>query len=137
MTEEINRLHALYCELTEQEGMGLRFDRLRMWHDWTKCGWGAEDLRMVVRYLNLGINQGKRNQGSLKFSNLIGQLDRFEEDLFEARRVLRTRKPKPALVERVQQVGTAQRIVEVPPEEVPPMDVGKFFADLRRGLNDA
>jgi len=136
MTNDIDALHGLYCELTDQQGLGLRFDRMRMWHDWARCGWGQEELRLVVRYLLIGIEQGKRNNGCLKFSNLVGQVDKFEEDLFEARRVLKARKPKPALVERVQQVGSAQRIVEVPPEELPPMDVGKFFEDLRRSFND-
>jgi hypothetical protein len=131
---EVEKLHSVFCEITGQQGLSLRFDRLRGWHEWIQCGWGEEDLRLVVRYLRRAIAEDKRNPGALKWSNLIGQPDRFEEDLYEARRVLR--KPRPETVQRPQPLpGGGARLVEsAPPDE--PVDVGAFFTDLRKRLQN-
>lgn len=135
MSEERARaLHAVFCEITGQQGLSLRFDRMRVWHEWMQCGWGEEELRLVVRYLRRGISEGRRNNGALKFSNLIGQPDRFEEDLLEARRVMRIRPPRPATVESKQALpGGGERIIEVPPEDAP-VDVARVFATLRKEI---
>lgn len=86
---EIRDTHAWFCKRTRQEGLSLRFDRHRLWYDFLRTyGFTREDLDVVISYLNQGIKDGKRNPGSLKLSNLIGQPDRFEEDLMEARRVM-------------------------------------------------
>ena len=133
MKDTALRLHGIYCELTGQVGLPVRFERERMWFDWMRCGWGEQELRTVIRYLRIGINEGKRNAGALKFSNLIGQPDRFEEDLFEARRVLRPARPRSVEVER-RDAGVARR-VEVPvADEV--MDVGEFFKGIREEMRE-
>jgi hypothetical protein len=71
--------HALYCQLTAQK-LTLRFDRERLWYEFLRAGFSAEDLKSVVAYLQKEIRASRRNVGALKLSNLL-QLDRFEEDL--------------------------------------------------------
>lgn len=130
---EIAALHDAYCRLTGQEGLPLRYDRLSWWHNWCAAGFTLDDLKLVVRYLKKGIADGKRNQGALKFSNLIIQVDRFEEDLFEARRVLKVRPPQPSHVTVEQRVGDVRRMVEVPaPDRT--VHVGSIFAKIAREM---
>ena len=85
----IQSTHALYCQLTGQE-LTLRFERERLWYEFLKAGFTAEDLQRVVRYLQREIRAGRRNLGALKLSNLL-QLDRFEEDLHISKVRLRSR----------------------------------------------
>jgi hypothetical protein len=67
----------------------------------------ADDLRAVVNYLNAEITVGNRNPGALKFSNLIGDPSRFEEDLGMARVKSRPR----AAVTQTVRTGNTERIV--------------------------
>ena len=71
--------HELYCQLTGQK-LSLRFDRERLWYEFLRAGFSAQDLKSVVAYLQKEIRANRRNVGALKLSNLL-QLDRFEEDL--------------------------------------------------------
>ena len=71
--------HELYCQLTGQK-LTLRFDRERLWYEFLRAGFSAQDLKSVVAYLQKEIRASRRNVGALKLSNLL-QLDRFEEDL--------------------------------------------------------
>ena len=88
----INAAHQLYCQLTGQN-LRLAFDRERMWYELLRTGYGLEDLKTVIAYLQREIRAGRRNVGALKLSNLL-QPDRFEEDL-QIRRV-RLRPPPPS-----------------------------------------
>lgn len=83
-TPEIVALHHEYRALTGMD-IGLDFCRERQWADWMRKGWTRDDLSLVVNHLKKGIREGKRNMGALKFHNLIGQIDFFEEDLSVAR----------------------------------------------------
>jgi hypothetical protein len=75
----IQASHQLYCQLTAQK-LTLRFDRERLWYEFLRAGFNADDLKIVMRYLQKEIRASRRNVGALKLSNLL-QLDRFEEDL--------------------------------------------------------
>lgn len=92
LSDIVKGLHASYCRLT---GMSLTLDMAResTWYWWQKKGFTEGDLKLVVRYLQGQIRQQRRNPGALKFSNLIGQYDLFEEDLAMARAELRNRQP--------------------------------------------
>jgi hypothetical protein len=83
--------HALYTELTGQ-ALPLHLERQRQWAQILAHGYGIEDVRQLIHYLQREIRAGHRNPGALKLSNLL-QLDRFEEDLALAR--LRLRPPPP------------------------------------------
>lgn len=84
MPADIPSLHRLYANLT---GFDLRLDMAReqTWYQWTRFGFTADDLRLVIVHLRSEIKRGNRNAGALKFHNLIGQPDYFEEDLALAR----------------------------------------------------
>ena len=76
---QIEQLHQLYGRLTGQT-LSLGFDRERLWFEFLRAGFTADDLGRVVGYLQREIRHQRRYVGALKLSNLL-QLDRFEEDL--------------------------------------------------------
>lgn len=90
----ITDLHAHLCAKTAMD-LILNDQRRRMWWDWCSYSawtWTKDDLGRVVSYLISQIKIDKRNEGSLKFTNLIGQPDKFEEDLGLAKKAA---KPNP------------------------------------------
>src|ERR1700758_1819127 len=89
----LRAIHELYCQLTAQK-LTLRFDRERLWYEFLRAGFNAEDLKTVVAYLQKEIRAQRRNVGALKLSNLL-QLDRFEEDLNISRVRLKPTAPGP------------------------------------------
>jgi hypothetical protein len=89
----VRELHELYCHWTAQT-LSLRFDRERLWYEFLRAGFSAEDLKRVVTYLQKEIRAERRNIGALKLSNLL-QLDRFEEDLNISRVRLKPPAPRP------------------------------------------
>lgn len=110
---KIQALHALYVQLTGQN-IALRMDRERAWFDWLGCRkpeFTAEDLRTVIHHIKAGIREQKRNPGALKFSNLIGQPDYFEEDLALATAIARPRPPAHTTVRTAHPAGHTERIV--------------------------
>lgn len=83
----VKDLHAQY-EARTGYTVALNMMRERMWVEWlvwSNYTWTAEDLARVIAYLRRKIGKGERNDGALKFGNLIGQPDHFEEDLNLAR----------------------------------------------------
>ena len=92
LEQQIDHLHARYCRLTGQS-LSLGFDRQRLWYEFLRAGFTAEDLERVIRYLQREIRRERRNVGALKLSNLL-QLDRFEEDLNISRVRLRPSPPR-------------------------------------------
>jgi hypothetical protein len=91
---QIEQLHQLYCRLTRQT-LSLGFDRERLWFEFLRAGFTAQDLTGVVGYLQREIRHPRRSVGALKLSNLL-QLDRFEEDLNISRVRLHPPAPAPA-----------------------------------------
>lgn len=79
----IRSLHKSYEART---GYTIRYNmhRENQWYDWCKWAdwdWSEADLARVIGYLRGKIRTGQRNDGALKFDNLIGRPDAFEEDL--------------------------------------------------------
>ena len=72
----------------------MRFDRERLWYEFLRAGFSAQDLKRVLTYLQKEIRASRRNVGALKLSNLL-QLDRFEEDLNISNVRLRSAPPPP------------------------------------------
>lgn len=72
-------LHAWFCDQTGQK-IPLSMDRLLRWQEWMVAGHNGPELRKVIIYLRKQINAGKRNDGSLKLSNIL-RIEQFEEDL--------------------------------------------------------
>ena len=92
-SQSIRELHELYCHWTAQT-LSLRFDRERLWYEFLRAGFNAQDLKRVLSYLQKEIRSERRNIGALKLSNLL-QLDRFEQDLNISRVRLRPPTPPP------------------------------------------
>jgi hypothetical protein len=92
--DAILQAHQIYCHLTGQS-LRLGFDRERLWYELLRAGYGLEDLRSVIAYLQREIRAQRRNVGALKLSNLL-QPDRFEEDLQISRVRLRAPSPRPS-----------------------------------------
>ena len=79
----VKDLHATYVARSGYE-IALNMQRENGWREWCQFGdwkWTVEDLARVIVYLQAQIREAKRNTGALRFSNLIGQPDKFEEDL--------------------------------------------------------
>jgi len=89
----IVQAHALYCQLTGQK-LRLDYARERAWYELLHQGFTLEEVRRVIVYLQREIQEGRRNVGALKLSNLL-QPDRFEEDL-NIRRVRLAAPTRPA-----------------------------------------
>lgn len=148
-------LHEVYCLAT---GLRLPLDmtRERQWFDWQARGLTPDDLRTVIRYLQAQIKQTKRNPGCLKFSNLVGMPDLFEEDLAMARAAQRARVGVPTgdrasvLRQTGRLVSAAERVVygAAPATHAPrsaaaviaklhdPAAAARAFAELQQLKND-
>lgn len=115
----IARAHALYSELTGQS-LPLHLERQRQWALILAQGYGLEDLRRLILYLQREIRAGRRYVGALKLSNLL-QLDRFEEDLALTRVQLRPPSPPPPLtstsmppgIDPVEDAAARQRALQI------------------------
>ena len=103
----VKDLHAAYVARTGFE-IAYNIARENTWREWCAWGdwkWSCEDLARVIGYLRKKIAKGERNEGALKFANLIGRPDNFEEDLSlaraEAKATFTPRKSRPS-AERVE-----------------------------------
>ena len=127
-------LHALYIRLT---GLDIRLDmaRERDWFEWQRRGFTPDDLQLVIRHLQRGIREGKRNPGALKFSNLITMADRFEEDLAEARAAQRARRATAAQrTDRASVLRSTGRPAESAPAQGA-RSVEELIAEMRKAAN--
>ena len=117
----IERLHALYIQLT---GLSIPLDMQRetMWFEWQRRGHGEQELRDVVAHLRRGIREQRRNMGSLKFRNLIGQPDYFEEDLAEARAARRAFQARPQ--------GDKQSVLNATGRDTSPKGTAKTVGEI-------
>jgi hypothetical protein len=71
--ERIEKLHAWYRRNVLDVPQTPEVERL--WLAWLKQGYNGNDLRDVIIYLRRQIQNGKRNSGALKLTNLF----RFDE----------------------------------------------------------
>jgi hypothetical protein len=135
---EILALHETYCRLT---GLHLRMDfgREMVWGRFIAAGFAKADLETVIKYLQRGIARGERNAGALKFHNLVGQLDYFEEDLALARKPVRTRAAaREEAITHLVADGHSVTILETVQPETPVVEARaeglKQLANLRRQI---
>lgn len=142
MTDEskpIEALHAEYCRLTGMP-VALNMNRIYWWSIWRGRGNTIEDLRLVVEYLKNEMAQKppRRWPGALKFSNLIVNEDRWEEDLNLARCWKRAQKPKSDAKARVL-AAREQRVdaVDIPACTVTAKPIGDLIPKLLQQMRDA
>ena len=123
----IKKLHDLYCEKTSYD-VEFNFTRLRQWYEWLKwrtTPFTADDLLRVIGHIKQGIHKDERREGALKFTNLIGNPDRFEEDLSLA---------LGAMKERKQAAGSKGNYVPVTPPPISERATPEVFAEFARRL---
>lgn len=123
--EIVKKLHAAYEARTGYQ-IRLNMHRERMladWCSWSDWTWTETDLAIVIFYLRAKVAKGERNEGSLKFENLIGSPDRFEEDLNLAKEA---RKGQP--IARPAKHTTATDIQ--PPDDLTPAERSANFKAL-------
>lgn len=103
--------------------------RLYQWEFWVAKGYNAHDLHTVIAHIKKRIFQKRRYPESLAFRNLIGNTDRFAEDLAEARAENRGRvDPGKAAVLRATGRPVREHSHAQPAKEV----VERLLADLRK-----
>lgn len=88
----IESLHQTYLDYSGMICV-LHTARYFPWEAWLERGFTEADLKLVIRHIKNEINDHRRTMAALKFSNLIQDADRFEEDLSVARAL--ARRPKP------------------------------------------
>jgi hypothetical protein len=95
IAQDLKPLHDEYCARTGMD-IAMNFTRERVWREWLGFNrdkpFTLDDLKLVIAYLRTKIRTGDRNEGALKFSNIIGSPDFFEEDLALARQWRQDRK---------------------------------------------
>jgi len=81
---QIERLHAVYCEVTGQ-AIFLNLARESEWFEWLRFRrsqpFTEADLRAVIEHRQRRLRHGEVTEAALKFSKVVGQPDFFEEDL--------------------------------------------------------
>ncbi len=88
MNEDHSLIHLKYCELTKRD-LPLDMSHHYAWNAWKAKGYTPADLELVVNHIKTLIRAGRRFPESLRFYNLIMDLDRFAEDRAEARALAR------------------------------------------------
>jgi len=89
MREKVEAMHGAYLAATgfPPEVLRLNYNRELAWAELVTREYTPADVRLVVDFIKRGIRRrldGKanpRNNGALSFSNLIGNPDKFDEEL--------------------------------------------------------
>lgn len=112
LTQPTEMVHKAYCAMTGLY-VPLTMARMCTWHAWLCRGWTIDHLRLVVNFISHKLSEPARTN-SLRFSRLIEDMDRFEEDLAEAQ--ARARVPR-IDAGRAQVLRATGRVVERPTSE--------------------
>lgn len=99
----IAELHAVWNSATGQDLPLILCDYAREfgYHQFIQAGFGGDEIHTVVRYLKRKIKEGSRMDGALRWSNCLGNITRFAEDLAMAKAEARNAKPPPTAKDRV------------------------------------
>jgi len=95
MEPNLQSLHETFCKLTDADPQLLKYQACeRSWYDFVEMGFTRQHLEMVIAQIKWSNRQYsyKRN---FRFRNIIGDLQRFADDLMESeRRTKRKATPK-------------------------------------------
>lgn len=100
------------------------------WFRFIKAGFGVNDLEFLLIWLKRQIREEKRLPGALRFSTLIGDTFKFEEELSLARAESRNLKPAPTPKERVVQ-AFSPKVTELP-AAMTARAISELIAELKR-----
>lgn len=131
---DLTRWHALYCALTDRElpcTMAMNFT----WENFISHGWTEADLALVVKHIKSLIKLKRRRPESLRFHLLIGDTERFNEDISEARALARVPKPNYRRQEVLKATGRTEEPKSgfLTSEEVLASDAFKALLNIRDG----
>lgn len=90
------KMHGAYCE-TVNFRITPTLERQRELEALISRGVTLKDFKLVLHSLGLKIDKGERNQGALRWSNLIWDASRFEEELAMAKAEQRNRPTPPSI----------------------------------------
>lgn len=84
-TEDFTSIHSVYISCTDRN-LPLSVREHFLWAAWTahEPKWTADDLRLVIAFINGRIKQGRRFPESLRLYNLIDPA-RFADDYLDAK----------------------------------------------------
>jgi hypothetical protein len=128
-------LHATWNSCTGQNLPLILCDYAREfgYHQFIKAGFNEKDIVEVVRYLKRKIKEGTRLEGALRWSNCVGDICRFAEDLAMCRAEERNRKPPPTPLQRVLEQARPTAATMTPKDaQITARPVGELIANLRR-----
>ena len=97
MTDEMPAIRKLHADYQDATGLitTLTMPKISMWRVWMAMGWNKDDLILVVRMLHRKIEDRPRLLRSMRFEWFIGNVERFDGDLSEARALDRVPKRCP------------------------------------------
>lgn len=132
MQQQIERLHALYCELYGSQ-IRMLYHHQMWWHQWITAGFSESDLRLVIAWIKEGIAKERWTPSRLRFSYLIERPERFGEELAEAQAVARNKKAPPSPRERVL-AQARPTVVESDPDGflATARPIGDYIEQMRR-----
>ena len=110
-TSAIQAMHKAYVDATRIDVV-LTMQRIFVWERWFYEGFTESDLRLVVAHINQMVREKRRRPESLKFSNLIGDAERFGEDLSFARALSRKPSVDPSRASALRSTGRAAEPVQ-------------------------
>lgn len=84
----IQDLHSIYCRMTGLQ-VALTLGRMFQWERWILRQWTADDLRLAIEVTRRKIKKGECTFARLRFPEFIGNDEKFEEYLAEARAINR------------------------------------------------
>lgn len=128
-------------DTTYQKLSGFRFKasgavtgREYAWAAYLKAGFNVQDLDTVLVSLNRKIKEGTRFEGSKRFSTLVGNLDRMDEELGLA--LAEKRHVKPAITNRERVIAQARPTVVQPRrDENTAKPISFYIEELRNAVN--
>lgn len=88
------KLHPWFCRLTDQQ-IKLEMHVLTRWVDWLAGGHNGEELAIVLKFIQLEIQQGKRKRTAYALESIL-DLRTFRADLAQAKVVMQIDDGTPA-----------------------------------------
>lgn len=127
----IARIHGIWNKATGQNiPLGVcSYEIEHGWHQWLKAGYGESDLLMVVSYLQGEIRKGERRPAALRWSNCIGDVLRFAEEVQLAKAEKRNLKTAPSPREKI---VAAFRACDPVPATTDAKHVSELIANLKK-----
>lgn len=127
-------LHAVWNAATGQALPLIMCDYAREfgYHQFIEAGFGEPEIVEVVRYLKRKIKEGSRLEGSLRWSNCVGNICRFAEDLAMCRAEARNAKPPMTPLARVLEQARPTAVAVKPEDtQITAKPIAHFIQALR------